>query len=37
MVLPAIFDINASVGTASTTALIKLEEGKITEKIVEIK
>ncbi len=35
--LPAIFDINATVGTASTTALIKLEEGKTTEKTVEIK
>ena len=35
--LPAIFDINASVGITSTTALIKLEEGKTTEKTVELK
>jgi 5-hydroxyisourate hydrolase-like protein (transthyretin family) len=35
--LPAIFDVNASVGTSTATALIKLEEGKTTEKTVEIK
>jgi hypothetical protein len=35
--LPAIFDINASVGTATTTAIIKLEEGKTTDKTVDLK
>jgi hypothetical protein len=35
--LPAIFDVTASVGTATTSTLIKLEEGKTTEKIVEFK
>lgn len=35
--LPAIFDINASVGTASTSAIIKLEEGKTTEKLIDLK
>ncbi len=35
--LPAIFDVNASVGTATASTLIKLEEGQTTEKTVEIK
>ncbi|MEO6305010.1 MAG: hypothetical protein ABIP51_17745 [Bacteroidia bacterium] len=35
--LPAIFDVNAAVGTSTASTLIKLEEGKKTEKIIEIK
>ncbi|MBA2611262.1 MAG: hypothetical protein H0U95_04770 [Bacteroidetes bacterium] len=35
--LPAIFDVTASVGTTTATTLIKLEEGKTTDKVLEIK
>lgn len=35
--LPAIFDVNAAVGTTTASTIIKLEEGKTTEKVLEIK
>jgi 5-hydroxyisourate hydrolase-like protein (transthyretin family) len=35
--LPAIFDVNAAVGTTTASTIIKLEEGKTSEKVIELK
>ena len=34
--LPAIFDVNAAVGTSTASTIIKLEEGKTSEKTVQL-
>jgi len=35
--LPAIFDVNAAVGTTTASTIIKLEEGKTIEKVIGLK